>query len=164
MHTNNTTHKKTIDRPGTATERNNQPTDRTNGLLGRLTARFAGETESGPRGPTTALDADTLLTLVANERRRYVIGILADHGGRIAIGQLAERVAAHEYGVARSEVTPAQRKTAYVCLYQSHVPALVEAGVIEWDEGRHRRIAPGPELDGVAAVLDLVTDHIEGQP
>ena len=48
--------------------------------------------------------------------------------------ELAERVAAEENGVPREELSSAQRKRVYVSLYQTHVPKMEDAGLVDYDQ------------------------------
>lgn len=83
-----------------------------------------------PFGPRAVADTDPaeLCELVANQRRRHVLRVLAD-GGPIAIGTLAERVAAREHECGVADVTHQQRKRVYVSLHQTHLPRLADAGL-----------------------------------
>jgi hypothetical protein len=51
----------------------------------------------------------------------------------IELTTLAEQVAAWENDTDIDEITEQQRKRVYVSLYQTHIPRLDEAGVIEYD-------------------------------
>lgn len=95
------------------------------------------------RGPgPTQLSTDTLFHLLGNRRRRWAIRYLT-RNGTVELGDLAEQVAAWEQGLPRKQVTAQQRKRTYTSLQQTHLPALEEAAVIDFDSDR-----------GVVAVTD----------
>lgn len=93
-------------------------------------------------------DAAELCELVANDRRRRVLRILAA-GEPMSMGELAERLAAREHAVAVAEVTADQRKRTYVSVYQTHVPRLEQAGLVTTD-----RDTVIPEA-GIGAALEV---------
>ena len=68
---------------------------------------------------------------------------------------LATHVAAVERGLRISEVTADRRRSAHMSLYQSHVPQLVDAGVVLYDEDTNR-VGPGPRLGQFLDVLKKV--------
>ncbi|MFC6961240.1 DUF7344 domain-containing protein [Halocatena marina] len=81
------------------------------------------------------LSKDTLFHLLGNRRRRWVIKYLTcEH--RAELGELAEQVAAREQGIPVEQVTAQQRKRVYTSLQQTHLPALDEAGVIDFETAR----------------------------
>jgi hypothetical protein len=47
--------------------------------------------------------------------------------------ELAEQIAAWENDVEVGELTSQQRKRVYVSLYQTHLPKLAEAGIVNYD-------------------------------
>lgn len=65
--------------------------------------------------------------LLANDRRRHAIRILADVDDEMTVRELSQRLADIEEDTSR--------KTMYIALYQSHLPALANADspVIEYD-------------------------------
>lgn len=81
--------------------------------------------------PTGTLTKDTLFQLLGNRRRRWAIRYLT-HNEHAQLGDLAEQIAAWEAGISAEQVTAQQRKRAYTSLQQTHLPALEEAGVIDF--------------------------------
>lgn len=80
------------------------------------------------------ISADEVFDLLSNERRRHVLQRLRTVEEPITVTELAELVAATENDVAPDELTDKQRKRVYVSLYQTHVPKLADAGVVDYDE------------------------------
>ena len=85
----------------------------------------------------TQLDADTILELLANRRRRYLLYALRGYDEPVALSELAEEVASWEHDVPPEEVAKNEYKSVYVSSVQCHVPKLADAGVVEHDETNH---------------------------
>ncbi len=82
----------------------------------------------------TELSQDVVFDILSSPRRRYVLYYLRTTGETVKLTDLAEQVAAWENDTAPEQITEQQRKRVYVSLYQTHVPRLAEAGVIEYDK------------------------------
>lgn len=92
------------------------------------------------------LDLDTKFELLRNRRRRIVISYLVEAGERVEMSELAEHVAAVENDTTVRALSSAERKRAYVGLYQCHLPKLADAGVIEYNSDRgHAEATPAAE-------------------
>ncbi len=92
------------------------------------------------------LDLDTKFELLRNRRRRIVVSYLVEAGDRVEMSELAEHVAAVENDTTVRALSSAQRKRAYVGLYQCHLPKLADAGVIEYNSDRgHAEATPAAE-------------------
>jgi hypothetical protein len=85
-----------------------------------------------PNEPHT-LSQDTAFDLLSNARRRFVLRRLQSDREGIELSDLAEELAAEENEVRPDELSAQQRKRTYVSLYQTHIPKLSEAGVVEYD-------------------------------
>lgn len=79
------------------------------------------------------LSKDEVFTILKNPRRRHVIRYLQDNDKTSTVRELTAEVAAIENDVPVEELTYAQRKAVYTSLYQTHLPRLDDAGVIEYD-------------------------------
>ena len=79
-----------------------------------------------------SLDADAMFGLLSNERRRRLLKEL-DRRGTATLDEMARVVAAAEQGTSTEEVETNARKSVHVSLYQTHVPRLAEAGVVDYD-------------------------------
>ncbi|QLG50637.1 DUF7344 domain-containing protein [Natrinema halophilum] len=83
------------------------------------------------------LSADTILELLANRRRRYLLYALRGREDPIELSTLAETVAGWEHDVPPDEVAKNEYKSVYVSSVQCHVPKLDDAGVVDHDEDNH---------------------------
>ena len=69
--------------------------------------------------------------VLSNPRRRETIRFLARNAGRTTVRELSEYIASSETG---DHPAPRQvRETVYVSLIQTHLPALDELGIIDYD-------------------------------
>ena len=83
------------------------------------------------------LSADTILELLANRRRRYLLYALRGRDDPIELSALAEQIAGWEQDVPPEEVAKNEYKSVYVSSVQCHVPKLADAGVVDHDEENH---------------------------
>jgi DNA-binding transcriptional ArsR family regulator len=81
-----------------------------------------------------AMSPDLVFEILSNTRRRMVLYYLRQHDGVATVKELAEQIAALENDVDVDELRRQQRKRVYVSLYQTHVPKLEDAGIIEYDD------------------------------
>lgn len=79
------------------------------------------------------LSQDVVFDLLSSPRRRFVLYYLNQVDDSVTIGELADQVAAWENEVDVEELSSQQRKRVYVSLYQTHVPKMDDAGIIEYD-------------------------------
>jgi predicted transcriptional regulator len=105
-----------------------------------------------------ALSQDEIFALLVAPRRRAVLRILQRAGGKATFGHIINEVVAHEHG---TDGDANKRKSAYVSLYQTHVPRLAEAGVVEYDEASKTVGLTGPWRQ-LVAYLDF--DPPAGKP
>jgi hypothetical protein len=79
----------------------------------------------------TDVSEDVLFSVLAARRRRELLRFVADAGGEVPLSMVTEHIARAE---GASDPPPENRlKAVYVSLYQTHVPQLVTAGVVEYD-------------------------------
>lgn len=81
-----------------------------------------------------SLSKDTIFDILSNSRRRYVLYYLDQEPESIQLTDLAEHVAAWENGTDVDSLGKKESKRVYVSLYQTHIPKLAEAGLIEYDK------------------------------
>jgi DNA-binding transcriptional ArsR family regulator len=103
-------------------------------IVTRVTmSSVAHSPQSGEDG---SLDEADVYEMLGNRRRRYALQYLRTCERPVAIGELAEHVAAMENDLSREEVTHEQRKSVYTALHQNHLPKLADTGLIraerEW--------------------------------
>ena len=103
------------------------------------------------KGRTDALEESEIFHILGNDRRRAIVGFLADGQEGIAVSDVATEIAEQE-----SETTPVPNnlyKSVYVSLQQTHLPQLEEDNVIEYDADA-KTIHPGPNFDDVLGYID----------
>jgi hypothetical protein len=108
---------------------------------------------------STAIDAltrldgggtlDRVFELLSNRRRRQFLYVLYAYGETLALADAADEVARLEHGRPLEDISPETVKQVYMSLYHSHVPKLVEADVLRYDQ----------ELDLVALTPDDCAFH-----
>ncbi|WP_459192007.1 DUF7344 domain-containing protein [Halosimplex sp. J119] len=101
----------------------------------------------------TQLPLDHVFEILKNERRRTVLHYLRDHGETVALGDLAEHVAAVENGTTVAQVTSNERKCVYVGLYQCHLPKMDDMDIVDFNQNRGR-ISLGPNADQLFEYLE----------
>ena len=82
-------------------------------------------------GPGTR--PDRLLELLAQPRRRTVLTVLADGEATPSLEDLARAVLAEERGIPVDAVPEAELEDVTIGLCHSHLPAMDDAGVLEYD-------------------------------
>lgn len=97
----------------------------------------------------TSLSQDVVFELLSSPRRRYILYHLRQSNEPVELTTLAEQVAAWENETDVDSITEQERKRVYVSLYQTHIPRLDEAGVIEYDKdsGMVSLAAQATEID-----------------
>lgn len=85
---------------------------------------------------TPSLTRDEIFSLLSVERRRQTLEILRRTDDGTTLSELAEQIAADENDVPVDLVSSDQRKRVYIALYQSHLPKLDDAGVVEFEDNR----------------------------
>lgn len=83
---------------------------------------------------TEPLSRDQAFDILSNRRRRYALHYLSKEVDGVTLQSLAERIAAWENDLDPDELSKKQRKRVYVSLYQTHIPKLQDAGIVEYDE------------------------------
>lgn len=79
------------------------------------------------------LSRGRVFDILSSPRRRYVLFYLKNRQQPVELTELAEELAAWENDITVDELSSQARKRVYVSLYQTHVPKLEEAGLIEYD-------------------------------
>lgn len=132
--------------PRTANEATHPPTTPSNDTM-TVSSSSDETTHADP-----PVDLDELFEVLSNRRRRDVIRYLDSEAAgdgetaEIAIGTLAEVIAARENDKRPRTVTSAERKRVYIALYQCHLPKMTATDVIDYDS-RSGQTAHGPTYD-----------------
>ena len=83
---------------------------------------------------SSGLSQDQVFEVLKSPRRRYALYYLRREGGSAELSDLTEQVAAWENGTTPGELTTEQRKRVYISLYQTHLPKLNDADIVDYDE------------------------------
>ncbi|WP_049969514.1 DUF7344 domain-containing protein [Haladaptatus cibarius] len=89
-----------------------------------------------PSSGAQILSRDMAFEILTNARRRYTLSYLRSQSGAVSIGELAEAVAAWENDTSVELVSSKERKSVYTSLYQTHLPKMADAGIIDYDRQR----------------------------
>lgn len=106
------------------------------------------------------LGYDTLFHVLRVERRRSVIRLVNAHE-EITHSDAAEHIAAEEAGTTVENVPAQPRKAVYIALHQSHLPELVDAGIVEWENGR--TISAGDNFRHALEQLTFADSTMDGE-
>lgn len=79
------------------------------------------------------LTQDTVFDLLSNARRRLILSYLQQADEPVDIFELARKISAVENDIDVEDVSDKQEKRVYVSIYQTHIPKLESAGLIEYD-------------------------------
>jgi hypothetical protein len=101
---------------------------------------------------------DNIFDILRNRRRRYVLRYLDEHDGVVELGELAEALANWENEDDDAYITHRDRKRAYVSLYQTHLPKLDRAGVVEYNQPRGT-VEIGPDYQYITGYLNHTHDN-----
>lgn len=102
---------------------------------------------------TTETLKEDVFGILSNQRRRYAVRACQQLDAPFELGELAEYVAAEEYGKPISEVTGEERRRVYTSLQQVHIEKLENAGVIECER---KTIEPTERLEELEFYLEVV--------
>jgi DNA-binding transcriptional ArsR family regulator len=104
------------------------------------------------------LSRDEVFEVLSNRRRRCVLHHLRRRGETVALGDLAEVVAAWENDRPIRELTSDERKRLYTALQQFHLPKMDETGLLEYDRDRGTVSLAETACD-LDVYLDVVPEH-----
>ena len=108
--------------------------------------------DDGTTNRDDVLAESCVYDLLSSSRRRVLLRYLDRNGGRASFADATRAVAVAEG--ADPAAAPSEYKHVYVSLYQSHVPKLVEAGVVDHDR-EAKTLALTERADPLFAHLDL---------
>jgi hypothetical protein len=113
-----------------------------------------------------AFDRDELFHLLQNERRRRALDYLRGCDGPVRMRDIVDHVAAAEHDTTPEALRSDERKRVHIALYQSHLPKLDQAGVLDYDQDRGvvTRTDRAEELDrflAVGAVADAEPESVD---
>lgn len=106
---------------------------------------------------------DQVFEILKNERRRTVLRYLDEHDEPVALGDVAEHVAADENDTSVAQISSRERKCAYVGLYQCHLPKMNDMDIVEFNQNRGH-IETGPNAAQLKQYLDWSADATRPWP
>ena len=94
--------------------------------------------DESPFGDRTAEEwhtLDRIFDVLSNHRRRRVLQYL-ERNEQALVAELAEHIAAIENKKAITALSSQERKRVYIALYQSHLPKMAMADIVQYDKDR----------------------------
>lgn len=138
-------------------------------LQDKLRINLTGSGDTTDAGADTPdLSEDDVFHLLQNERRRRVLAYLREHddGDGVDMRDVVDTIAAEEHDTTVQALRSKERQRVYIALYQSHLPKLDDAGVIDYDQ-RRGWVSRTPATPDVERYLDDGTtepDEDGGRP
>lgn len=102
-------------------------------------------------------DIDTVFRALADKRRRQVLCCLQEHR-RVALCDLAERIVEEEVTEDVREVPAKLTSEVYFSLYHTHVPALEDAALVEYNQ-EHDLVSSTERFD---VLLSQIREEVTG--
>jgi len=106
--------------------------------------------------PDGSTQRSELFHLLSNHRRRYALHACKQFELPVTLSDLAEQVAAWENDKSVSELSYQERRRVYTAMQQTHLPAMEEAGVIEF-EGHEIELTD--RMDELDVYLEVVPEN-----
>ncbi|RZH66306.1 DUF7344 domain-containing protein [Natrinema altunense] len=79
---------------------------------------------------------DGAFALLADQRRRLLLAVMWTYGEELTLPDAAEEVAVRETGRKVTNIPAERVREVYLSLYHDHLPRLVDAGLLEYDQER----------------------------
>lgn len=117
-----------------------------------------GSTEAlRPNASLEALSVDAVFDILANQRRRYVLHCLQRYEDPMAVADIADKIAMWEHETDITEISEEEVKSVSTSLDHTHIPKLVDADVVEYDQERDV-VALSEDADELIPVLEFATE------
>ena len=100
---------------------------------------------------TASATLDALYDILSNQRRRYAISCLNDHVC-MSLPDLADEVVCYENHAPITDIPEEEVLRVYSTLWHAHIPKLVDAGVVEYDQDQDI-VTLGENADQVESLL-----------
>lgn len=97
------------------------------------------------------LELDHVFSALGHPRRRYLMYALAENP-EWTLNDLATKLVAYEEGADEATIDAHRRNQMYVSLYHTHIPKLVDDGIVTFDS-EDETIAQAEHAEQVLAVL-----------
>ncbi len=83
-----------------------------------------------------AVSVDDTLELLAAHRRRHLLEVMRTYDDELTLPDAAEEVARRETNRSITDLSAERIAEVYISLYHDHLPRLVDAGLLEYDQER----------------------------
>ncbi|MFC6987985.1 hypothetical protein ACFQJD_03280 [Haloplanus sp. GCM10025708] len=114
---------------------------------------------TGFSGEGDSLSTDELFEVLSNRRRRYTLHCLKQAEAKtLPLRDVAEQVAAWEFGKTVEGLPYDERKTVHTALRQLHLPKMDDVDIVDFDKQRGT-----VELTDKAAEANLYLEVVEGR-
>lgn len=107
--------------------------------------------------PGGELDFDAVLDLCRDHHRRIVLAVLADEQRPLTTNDLAKTIVKHNHHAPLAEVSGELLTQIKTSLYHVHLPKLVAAGVVDYDDEREL-VAPTEQFERIEPKLSAIFD------
>lgn len=81
-----------------------------------------------------AISLDTVFGVLADQRRRSLLRCLNEYENTMALADVADEIATREREKPITELSAEEVKTVYISLYHEHIPKMVDAGVVRYNQ------------------------------
>ena len=104
-----------------------------------------------------SLALDDQLSLLSSRYRRYLLYGLSKYTTPVSLAVLTDTVTGLEHGAPVDQYRD-ERLDIYTALYHNHLPRLVDAGVVRYDQSDDA-VDVGPNAPALVSLLELTVDH-----
>lgn len=124
--------------------------ERENESAGAEHREVSGTADEG--AVTTDLDLGVVLRVLDHPRRRYLVTTLVNGRSQAPLSELATEIAAREHDKPVTAVTTQEASSVHTSLHHSHVPRLVDCGIVTYDTD-DESVVRAANADRVRSVL-----------
>jgi len=104
-----------------------------------------------------SLPLDDRLSLLSSRHRRYLLYGLSQYTTPVSLAVLTDTITEIEHGNPAEQYRD-ERLRIYTALYHNHLPRLVDAGVVEYNQSDDT-VDIGPNAPALVPVLESTIDH-----
>ncbi|MHC3380141.1 DUF7344 domain-containing protein [Haloarcula sp. H-GB5] len=104
-----------------------------------------------------SLPLDDRLSLLSSHYRRYLLYGLSQYTTPVSLAVLTDTVTEFEHGTPAEQYRD-ERLKIYTSLYHNHLPRLVDAGVVQYNQSEDL-VDIGPNAPALVPLLESTIDH-----
>ncbi|NLV14907.1 DUF7344 domain-containing protein [Haloarcula argentinensis] len=104
-----------------------------------------------------SLPLDDRLSLLSSHYRRYPLYGLSQYTTPVSLAVLTDTVTEFEHGTPAEQYRD-ERLKIYTALYHNHLPRLVDAGVVQYNQSEDL-VDIGPNAPALVPLLESTIDH-----